>query len=57
VKAFGYALLVLAAVLTVGATWFWALAGMSEPVGWAWVLTIYVVGVGGAVLVAWKAMS
>ena len=42
--ALGWALAVLAAVLTIGGVWWWALAGMTPDVGTALMVTVYVVG-------------
>ena len=49
-KRFGIALVVVAMLGIVAATWWWALFGMTEDVGWAVIATVGVVGIGGYVI-------
>ena len=37
---------VVAALLTIAAFWWWALFGMSQDVGLAWTVTVFILGIG-----------
>ena len=47
------ALFAVAIVATLGALWWWALRGMSQDVGTAWVFTIPLLAIAGCLLMAY----
>ena len=51
------ALLALSAVIVLVALWWWAIAGMSQPIGVASVMTATVLGCAGAFLMVAQALA